>query len=721
MPQYQVSTPDGSTYQIDAPNDQAAHEAVGHIFSGKSAAPDAASQQEAPVNNSGPKNAIDSAKLTAQELMQGGTFGWADELTGLAGTPMAYAASKFTDAPMSMAQSYDASMAAGHDAYSLSSDYNKEHPIAGAVMQAPGALISGSALAKLAAASAPAAASRIATYAAENPLKAAAALGTLSGSIYGSGSAEPGNRTEGAITGGGAGAVAGSAFLLGGRVASPGIEALYRGATRLLGGEAAAPAAEASAASSRSTASAAPESALSELSARKDGALPLTSGQRTQNAETQKLEQAALEGDFGPGPRIQMREVRTTQNQAVRDLVSKMGDASDPRQVNDIVSNIGEVVSNQAGAAKRAVNSAYSLAREGAGVKIGRDDLRDGLLSSIAEARRAGGYDITKMPNARGILDSLRTYAGDMSKGSSRVTSVRLGRMEQLRTQATQASQRSTDPTEQRFLREIVSNYDNFMSETAAGAAVEGDAAAINSFKNAVGERARYGRIFERNNLVKSIVEGRGADDLTRDLFGSGVVSGRAEMSKNLQSIFTAAGQEAPAVKSDMQTAVMKRLFERSARGFQEGTDAATPQEFLSPASLAKNLGQLVANPEFTKNLYGPQALPALRVAIKDLQLMGARQPATINNSGTAFRIVDIMKNSGLIGRIPVVGQISGILQKGSEQLQAGRSAQTVAKGLSEFISSAPELAAKSNFLTRNIGRAAGMSGIAGGAAGGQP
>ena len=737
MPKYEITAPDGARYEVTAPSEAALTEAVGKMFGQQ--APAQAPVPEAPEQVRGR-----SLLGGAQSALQGATAGWADEITGAIAAPFAFAGQDIA-AGLGYGERPDARSLIGQtrqlaqDAYAPQREFAKENPWTDIGLQAGGAILSGTALGRLAAAAAPQTIARAAQIATRSPYLTAAGTGGVSGAVYGAGTAEEGQKAQGALTAGIGSAILGPAALYGVRSATPMVERAYGAIASKL-----APQTDDALAAAQNALTARPENSairqlstadrgasrlppqpvprdLSTLTTREGGIVPLTRGQRTQNADVQKLEQAAFEGDFGVAPRAQMREVRTIQNNQIKNFVSELGEAKDPRTVNDVVSKIGETINTQARGLNRRINSAYELARQGQSVRIGRDDLKVGLLQNIARTRREGGYDVSRMPGAAAVLRRLGGRVG--AAPNTRITGVALGELEAVRTQATQAAMRSTDPTEKSFLRSIVRNYDSFMNDAITSAATEGDAAAISAFRNAVGLRRQYGQLFEQGNLAQSIVEGRGADDLVKDLFGSGVVSGRAEMAKNLQSIFTAAGPEAGAVKTDMQTAVMKRLFERSARGFEEGLESATgtPSDFISPAQLAKNLRQLISNPEFTKTLYGPQALPVLRTVTKDLELMANRQPGTINSSGTAQRVFEIMKNTGFINSIPGVGQIAALVRKGSELQAASRAAGTVSQGLGEIIRLSPELAPKSSFLTRNAGQQAATTGLAVGATYGQP
>lgn len=742
MPKYEITAPDGTKYEVTAPNEQALQSAISQMFGGDNKANQTQAQNlipEKPASRS--QSALNTAVGAGQSYLQGLTAGWADELTGALAAPFAYAGQDILSAfgIGDRPTHEDALNLIGQtqrlakQAYEPQKQFAEQNPLTDMALQGAGAVVSGLGATRALGAIAPNILSGLAKFAAANPYITASGTGALSGALYGAGTADEGNRLNSALLSGATSAALSPAMLYGMRAAAPlaeraigAISNAYQRFSPAVAdqidnapiGQAISQVETSDRGASRLPPQAVPKD-LSQLSARPGGIVPLTRGQRTQNADIQRLEQAALEGDFGTASRMQMRDVRTIQNNQIKQLVNELGDAKDAGTVQDVIGRVGDTINKQAGSMRRQIDNAYDLARKGQGVKISRDDIKNGLLADIANMRREGGYDISRMPEAAAVLRRLGGRVGGPTQ-NSRVTGIALGELEATRTQATQAAMRSKDPVEQKFLRSLVRNYDNFMSETAANAATEGDAAAINAFKNAVGLRAEYGRRFERNNIVNSIVEGRSVDDLTRDLFGSGVISGRSEMAKNLQSIFQAAGSDVNAVKADMQTAVMKRLFERSARSFEEGIDGSTPADFLSPNALAKNLKQLTDSQQFTKELYGHRALPVLRTVIKDLELMASKQPGTVNNSGTAWRIANILENRGLIDKLPGIGQIAALLRKGSELQAAQKASGQVSKGLGEIIRAAPELAPKSTFLTRNAGTMAAGTGAITGAMMGQ-
>lgn len=340
---------------------------------------------------------------------------------------------------------------------------------------------------------------------------------------------------------------------------------------------------------------------------------------------------------------------------------------------------IGTTIKSKAASQKAAVNSAYDLAKEGKGVKVGIEDIRKGLWRGIVDAKKEGAYDLTQMPKASSVIKRLADYS--KNRGIAKVTSVKLGELENFRKQITNATNSSQDPTERKFLGEMLRNYDGFMERTAADAVDIGDAQAINAFKKAVSTRREYGKLFESNKMVEDIVSGeQSVDDTVKSLIGSGSIKGKKQMADNLNAIIKASGDQGDAVKADLRQAFMKKVFEKSTLG----TEPNNPNVMrLSPAKLKTELENIFVNQsKFSKALYGEEAHKAALQAIKELELISTTQANVKNPSGSGELVGRLLK---VMGRVPVVGRAAGIVDNVAESGVKFKDSQSVIKGLSEF------------------------------------
>ncbi len=379
-----------------------------------------------------------------------------------------------------------------------------------------------------------------------------------------------------------------------------------------------------------------------------------TAGQRTQNVDIQRLENSALAGTLTPKAQSAAQSVINKQNLEFNSFLNNLGRKN--TDINASLDDISGVIKNNFKTAQGNVRSAYDLARQGTSVTIGKNEIKQGLWNNIAQYRRDGNFDLSKeaMPAATRVIKKL----GGLSKGSQRtnVTGIKLGALENWRSIATSAANDSRIPSEQKFLRGVVRQYDDFMERTAAQAVDLGDTAAINAFRNAVKERKTMGQLFERNKLVESIARGeKDIADVAKDLVGTGSIRGMRAMKENLNAILKAAKDEAPLVKSDLQSVFANRIYEKAI------TSTPNPlnpnQNLISPLKLAGQLEEMfVKQRNFAETLYGKEATAQARQAIKELRLIGGRQPKVGSTSGSGEEIARFL--TPIIRRIPVVGNL---------------------------------------------------------------
>ncbi len=405
-----------------------------------------------------------------------------------------------------------------------------------------------------------------------------------------------------------------------------------------------------------------------------------TAGQRTQSPIAQRLENDARAGLMNTNAESAIRGADVKQNREFIGFVDRLaGKMDDTTDVNALVDGIGSTIKSKAADQKAVVNSAYDLAKEGKGVKIGIDDVRKGLWRGIVDAKKEGAYDLTQMPKASAVLKRLADYS--KNRGISKVTSVKLGEMENFRKQITNATNSSQDPTERKFLGEMLRNYDGFMDRTAADAVDVGDAQAINAFKKAVSSRREYGKLFESNKMVEDIVSGnQSVDDTVKSLMGTGSIKGKKQMADNLNAIIKASGDQGDAVKSDLRQAFMKKVFDKSTLG----TESNNPNVArLSPAKLKTELENIFVNQsQFAKSLYGDEAHKAALQAIKELELISTTQSNVKNLSGSGELVGRLLK---VMGKVPIVGRTAGPINSVVESSAKFKDSQNVIKGLSEF------------------------------------
>lgn len=546
---------------------------------------------------------------------------------------------------------------------------------AGSVAGAVGGLATGgAALARFA----PQALNSIRAAATAAPYATAAKGGAISGALYGFGGGEGSalERGKEALLGGAAGGVTGPAATYAGQtIIAPVVRKTATGLSKTaqkFGLKTSQPVKAATPPSSSATP--VPPATVTKTNGE---TFSKTAGQRTQDPITQRLENDARAGILSTEAESAIRNADVAQNREFIGFVNKLaGGLDDGKDVNALVEGIGSSIQSNAKAANQAVNSAYELAKQGKGVKIGIEDIRKGLWRGIVDTKKEGAYDLTQMPKASAVLSRLADYS--KKRGFTKVTSVKLGEMENWRKQVTNAIASSQDPTEKRFLGQMLGNYDNFMEKTAADAVDIGDAQAINAFKTAVKSRREYGQLFEKNKLVESIVSGqKSVDDTVKDLMGTGSIKGKKEMANTVKAIMDAGDENVPA---DLKQAFMKRAFDKATLG-TEPNNPNVPR--LSPAKLKTELENIfVHQKDFATQLYGKDAVAEAQKAIKELELISTTQSNVKNASGSGELVGRLLK---VLGKVPVVGRTAGPISSVVESSAKYKSGQEVIKGLEEF------------------------------------
>lgn len=622
-------------------------------------------------------SALEQVGSALRGYTRGATFGHSDEIeAGLASPIIAL----LTQKPIGQAYEMGLNTARG-----LTEEQTKEAPVTTLLSDIAGSVATGGAALKgvKALAKASPIISRVASTAAKfgqaNPVKASAGVGALAGAVRGFGEGEGGfeDRVGGAETGAAIGGAGGAvlstvAGKIGGSVGKKSGR-LERTAQKL--GYETAP--ETTAATKTSPATLATTLNTEELgpgiSQQADELFPKTTGQRTQNADIQRLENAALAGTVSPAAQQAGFDALAKQNTAIKGFLQKIGgNIETGRDINALVDDVGRTVQSSYSAAKEGVDNAYKLAHEGDAIKIGTSEIKNGLFTQISRIRQETGIDLYKTvsPKANSVVKRLARYATD--KG---VTATKLRELENWRTMATSAARDTQGTSEGVFLKKLVKEYDVFMRRTAESAADIGDKNAIRAFRDAVSKRADMGRIFERNAFVEDLAKGRlNLDDARNRLIGTGAIKGKREMAETLDALIKASGKEANNVKVDLQNAFIKRIYQRSEGGFVHGSNT---EKMLSPSKLRTELENLfIAQSEFAKKLYGEETVSAARQAIKELDLIKSTQISTRNPSGSGEIILRAFNN--IVDKIPVVGQAKALVAKGGEAIKSAKDTKKV-------------------------------------------
>jgi len=643
MPIAEVQMPNGKIAEFDVPDGTTPQEVENFVNN----------MQQPPIQKDSSINNELSAGDTALAALDASTnlFGWGDEAKARLAALGAKAYETVSNEDLGM--SYDDYVTAGEKMLrDRSSKFEKENPFLSPTLNIAGDLATGglafkglSTVAKGLGAVAPKVGEignklekvyKGALDAAPRATKAATLGGTgyVSGSVYGGGESN-GTKEERINAAADTGLVSGL-FGTGFGVAAPYIQKLATRAYKAF----------------RKTPATSPAISISSFDKvlpdiRRGYVLPLTKGEATQDLATQALEEEARRtagGKFGEKASEVIRQFDSKRLYELRKVINRIGSDDNPEQF------LLKAVSEVRGAnktAKQAVNDAYKQLK-GKYLFVNKQPLKDTLIPQVKDMLKTEGYDINNFSNAgKRVVDGLIDNKSILNKD---VKSINFNEMEFWRRRLNNAISDNTDSfgkvsSEGSALLKIKSKYDDFIQKIPEDALISGDKELINKFARARSMRARFGSLFEGNNLIKKIVNSRELtnEELANLAFGSGVKSSSidAGTGRAVQNLINAVPQaKKHLVKQNLKKGLIARAVKRATT---EQLDGSYNFNKISPLKLNKELRLIIENKTLTKSLFNKKELEYITKLQNDLGKISSKQDGAVNYSNTAYKIKDFM------------------------------------------------------------------------------
>lgn len=446
----------------------------------------------------------------------------------------------------------------------------------------------------------------------------AAGIGGVSGGLYGAGTSEGGiaERATEAIPYGLVGAAGGAGLVgaasVGGRVLSPLTEKAARVYSKKTGNL--------------------PATQNLQQPMQKGRAVDLTMGQAMQDPRLQSLEKAALKGGLGDTAQDVALQAQAKQQGQIRGALEQYAPSE------EALGTAASAVRGSFKSIKAKVNKAYEDARITQSVYINKEPLQEVFKPQVKAMLREGGYDLTDMsPRAQKIIKQVTDTPPE------NVTAYNLEKMEFWRRKASNAANdaySSGNKSEGAALKEIVNMYDNFMGKLPDHALMSGDASAIEAINKARKLRRTQGVLFERNKIVKNLVEN---NNLTNEELANMVLTGssRAEkinkgagaVVKNMKK--TIPQEKQPEFLSNLKRGTMARILKNS-----EGTELIEGNPMIAPNKLVKELDNIINNKTFMNELFLPEEQQMLKALREDVYKINSVRAGADNYSNTAYTLM---------------------------------------------------------------------------------
>lgn len=670
----------------------------------------------------------ETAKVLGRQAEQGGTFGFADEIQDLIGAGIAKAD-----------PNNDASFGdLWNDARGMSkkelADDAQNHPMATIAGNIGGGILTGGAVAggvkSLGAKLAPEALETVINAAKASPKTTAFITGTGSGGLYGAGTGDGdlGNRAVdagiGALIGGPLGiagyGVAKGASKIGSYVAdkaSPYISPLISKTKNFVGGilgdevpqvaddmigpaanaaQTTIPAVDNADINPMKLAGILDEDSLANL--QQGRALPMTAGDRTQNVNTQRMEQIAAENGSQP-----MLAARAQQQQAARQPFKNIlgGDvSSDPVDLRSIEQSSAEDAAKGLRSSfdtlKGQERAAWNTAKDtGEGVGINGQNVTDDLVGGINNFLADNQYRKGDIPDLDKHLDELKGLVSYKvgSDGQPEITS-KLKDLENWKTRLNGIiGDTPMDKTNtKRILGNISRQYDNFTTNLADSAIVNGDDTAINAFKNARSlSKQRFG-FQDSDTAVKRILDNRdlSGEQLVNTIFGADKLAGKGDNGRLVETMLAHAGDQAPAMQDAIKQGIMAKAFRRSVTQTADPSDIS--QNLISFDKMRNEIGNVINKKEIFGTVFNDNEQQYMRQMYDDLKLVASKQKGAVNNSSTGAYAADMIAglgkvlNNPIFSSIPGIGTATSTINQAMQRQAAGIVTRKAEKGLDEFI-----------------------------------
>lgn len=388
--------------------------------------------------------------------------------------------------------------------------------------------------------------------------------------------------------------------------------------------------------------------------------VPLTRGRASGQAADQAVESAARRGVDGPNAASMVRGAEDDAQTAVRANLSTVADdlaggaAPAPQAAGAAVS---ERLTTMADTQRTGVTSAYKAARDvGTGAHLPaaeRPTIGAVLRQSVSDYHPENIAPVTRELD---MIDGLSTVtARDLFEARRRLTNLRA----------------SNERTHGMAAKNAVEALDGYIDDAVARDLFTGDPRAVTAWREAIGRRRAFGRMFEGDDMVERLTEREprsGALQLSVDpndaanyilgRAGLGFV-GRRNFLRDAGRLRDVLGPDS-AEWNGIRSAVFQRFVQAGDGAFDGAERAFSGQRFATEWANANARDPRLMNLMFTADE---------RQTITRLAAIAQRATTTVaggfnpSNTTTTARVLDNAR--GLLRRIPALGPLVRAVESG--------------------------------------------------------
>lgn len=391
------------------------------------------------------------------------------------------------------------------------------------------------------------------------------------------------------------------------------------------------------------------------LAQNKGELLTLTKGEATKDVEAQAIEEMARRGGLrSDDAKALINEFDALRQKELRSSMAGLGADMDLMEGEQALLSSGKQVRQSYKALKNKVNKAYEAFKGEDRVLVNAAPIRDILKPQIKELAFKRGFDYSNMSDK--TKDILGTLLDKNKFDKQNITSVDLQNMEFWRRKLTNQIEGLPfeAKAEKSFLRDVRNTYDDFMDTLPDEALKAGDTKTIDMLKKARGLRKEQGVRFERNNVVRNIVEN---DDLTNEEIANIILTGKTDAKKinngagrTLKAAINAVDEaKRPEFIQNLKKGMMSRILQKSKMQYLD-PNSSVEYQVISPEKLRNQIDEIMMNKTFVDEIMSKGEQKVMNALARDLRRI-AKQPGAVNYSNTAYTLMRFFE------KIPVLGK----------------------------------------------------------------
>jgi hypothetical protein len=390
--------------------------------------------------------------------------------------------------------------------------------------------------------------------------------------------------------------------------------------------------------------------------------VPMTRGQRTGDPGQQLSENLMLRGARGSAASRHMRGLAEEQQDALRGNVAAITDqmsGGQPMRRGQGGEMVSDALNQRYDAAEQGVRQRYAAAREAdAGARLSGEH-----GPAFAQRIREGvqDFDMERVPSVARELNRLDSanQAGPLSVREVFDTRARLTNLRS-----------STDSVEAAAAARAVRSLDDSVDEALTNDLISGDTNSVAAWRNAIGARRDFGRLFQGDDLIEKLTErvSRGGENRTLAVAPEDAANyilgrsdlgfvGKRNLNRDLGRLRDVLGAD-----SEAWNGIRAETFMRLASA-GEGPVEAGQRQFSGAKFLKAWTDMNRRDPHLVQALYTPEE----RNTVARLAAVAARVTSPVkggdNSSNTAVTAARLLGNLRFLRGLPFVKDMANEME----------------------------------------------------------